>query len=183
MDIISHIKAFLFSIIPLILHFSSNANQRQPPPEGITTRRPNPPSPPADHDIETGPAEHNPQPASPVVVAGHQNLDYWTKVILAFCFASAIDIAILSVQIHLEVPPTFHLLSLVISFAFASLFVSKFIAAKYPSPALVLNQMAVFFAATAFFMAVTIPSPTSLKCTIWTVYALSLLAVVLCNCS
>lgn len=124
MDIISHIKAFLFSIIPLILHFSSNANQRQPPPEGITTRRPNPPPPPADHDIETGPAEHNPQPASPVVVAGHQNLDYWTKVILAFCFASAIDIAILSVQIHLKVPPTFHLLSLVISFAFASLFVS-----------------------------------------------------------
>ncbi|KAK9278389.1 hypothetical protein L1049_027954 [Liquidambar formosana] len=156
MNLPDRLKAFFLSIFTLMFRFLPNSDPQQPP-----TPPPPPPPPSAAGDLETAAVEQKPQPASPVF-AGQQNLD-WTKIILAFCFASAVDIAILSVQINSKLPLTFHLLSLAISFTFASIFVAKFTTAKYPVTALVLNQMGVLFAATAFFLAVTIPFPLSLK--------------------
>jgi hypothetical protein len=115
------------------------------------------------------------------LVVGQGNMD-WTKIMVAFCLASAIDIALLSVQVHSQLPPAFHLLSLVILLAFASFFVSKFINSKFVVTAQVLQKFGVLFTVTAFFMAITIPSPFYLKLTGLAVYIISLLAILISSC-
>uniref|UniRef100_A0A7N2M6Y6 Uncharacterized protein n=1 Tax=Quercus lobata TaxID=97700 RepID=A0A7N2M6Y6_QUELO len=105
----------------------------------------------------------------------------WAEIVIAFCLASAIDIALLSVQGH-SLPAPFHLFSLAILLAFASIVVSKFINPKFLVTAQVLEKCGVFFTVTAFFIAITIPFPFCLKIAGWVIYAISALAILICSC-
>ena len=106
----------------------------------------------------------------------------WAEIVIAFCLAWAIDIGLLSVQVHSQLPVPFHLFSLAILLAFASTVVSKFINPKFLLTAQVLEKCGVFFTVTAFFIAITISFPFCLKFTSWVIYAISALAILICSC-
>ena len=55
----------------------------------------------------------------------------WAEIVIGFCLASAIDIALPSLQVHSQLPAPFHLFSLAILLSFASIVVSKFINPKF----------------------------------------------------
>ena len=103
----------------------------------------------------------------------------WAEIVIAACWASAIDIALQSVQVKSQLPAAFHLLSFAILLAFASFCVSKFIKSKFLVTAQVLEKFGVFFTATAFFIAITIPFPFYLKFASWAVYTISMLAILI----
>ncbi|KAH7856655.1 hypothetical protein Vadar_003969 [Vaccinium darrowii] len=109
------------------------------------------------------------------------NLDF-PMLVVAFCLTVAIDTAAQSLQNHIVRPLHFHLLCLMVVFAFASIFVAKYISPKYPNAARVLDQAGVSFGVTAFFLAVTTSFPLCLMIISWIIYALSLLAIIICNC-
>ncbi|PON61660.1 hypothetical protein PanWU01x14_143190 [Parasponia andersonii] len=107
-------------------------------------------------------------------------LNCWSKIMVAFCVASAVQVASVSAQIESQLPPIFQFFSLAILFAVASFFVSEFIdSARFPHTARVLERIGVFFAVTGVFIALTIPFPRELwlKVTIWVVYVISLAVV------
>lgn len=123
------------------------------------------------------------QPAAPAgLVVRHRDL-HWAKIMAAFCMASAVDIAIVSVQVDSPLPSAFQGLSLIIIMAFASFFVSECFSLKFVVTARVLKEVGIFFMVTAFFLAITIPVPLFLKITSWVVYAICLLAIVVGRCS
>ncbi|KAK7826947.1 hypothetical protein CFP56_031607, partial [Quercus suber] len=122
-------------------------------------------------------AEKQAQAAGFVVVHDME----WAEIVIAFFLASAIDIALLSVQGH-SLPAPFHLFSLAILLAFTSIVVSKFINPKFSLTAQVLEKCGVFFTVTAFFIAITIPFPFCLKIASWVIYAISTLAILICSC-
>ncbi|KAK9278137.1 hypothetical protein L1049_027696 [Liquidambar formosana] len=171
MDVANLFKNLVVSVTNLMLQLWCTSD---PPPPATPPR---PPSPPPSTALDS---EEQVAATSVVFAHAQKNLD-WTKIVLGFCLSSAVDIALQSVQTQSQLPPIFHWLSLAISFAFASLFVAKFISWKFPIPAQMLEHAAVFFAATAYFVAVTIPFPMSLKCISWAVYVVSLLAILICN--
>ena len=127
----------------------------------------------------TGDGAEKQAKATGLVVVHHME---WAEIVIAFCLASAVDIAILSVQVHSQLPALFHLFSLAILLAFASVVVSKFINPKFLRAAQVLEICGVFFTVTAFFIAITIPFPFYLKFASWVVYAISALAILIGNC-
>ena len=96
----------------------------------------------------------------------------WAEIVIGFCLAWAIDIALLSVQEHSQLPVPFHLFSLAILLAFASTVVSKFINPKFFLTVQVLEKCGVF-------MAITIPFPFCLKFASWAVYVISALAILI----
>lgn len=111
--------------------------------------------------------------------------NYWTKIMVSFCVASAAEVAIVSAQIQSQLPPIFQFFSLSILFAFSSFFTSKFIdSTKFPQTARVLERVGVFFTVTGFFIALTIAFPHGLcfKVTTWVVYVICLAVVLVCNC-
>ncbi|KAK9278600.1 hypothetical protein L1049_028173 [Liquidambar formosana] len=171
MEIAYRFKALVVSIVNLMFQLWSISD----PPTAAPPRPPSsPPSPALDLEAQVATSVH----------AQAQQNPNWLKIVLAFCFSSAIEIALQSVQSqysHAQLPQTFHLLSLAILFSFASLFVAKFITSKSPVAARVLEQVGVFFAATAFFLAVTIPLPQSLKWIAWAVYAVCVLTILICH--
>lgn len=114
----------------------------------------------------------------PVLADEQRNLN-WPKFVIGFCFTAALDL--LPGQIHPQPTITFHLLSQAIVFAFAPLFVARFIGERHQNVTQVLEEVGVFSAATAFFLCITIPLPLILKLTTWVVYGLSLLAISICN--
>lgn len=123
-------------------------------------------------------------PASVIGEVDVQQRDL-TMIVMAFCFASAADIALQSVKSGCpQFRSTSHyLLSLLIVFAFFSVFVARFINFnKYPFTARMLELLGVFFAVAAFCYAITIPLPLALKCTTWALFGLSVLAIFVCNC-
>ncbi|KAJ4713274.1 putative GTPase IMAP family member 1 [Melia azedarach] len=125
------------------------------------------------------PNDHNPQP--PVLIADdRRNIIDWSMIMIGFCFPSAVEIALQSLQTKSELPPLFHLLCLAIIFSFTFLFLSKFMNSKFPVIARVLEGLGVLFAVTAIFVAITIPLPLSLKCVTWTLYAIFLIALIVC---
>ncbi|KAF3437984.1 hypothetical protein FNV43_RR20740 [Rhamnella rubrinervis] len=99
----------------------------------------------------------------------------WTKMIVCFCLASAIEVAILSAQLLSHLLPIFHSLSLSILFGFASLLIGKLMNSKFPNTARVLEAASVFFVVTAFFIAISIPFPLYLKLTVLVVYIICLI--------
>ena len=143
-------------------------------------RHPPPPPPP--------PAAQNHRPfAIPDQVvreAAHQNVPRdldWTMLLIAFCLTSAVDIALQSIQTTSNLPPCFHILSFSILLAFVSLFMAKFINPNSRMLSEALEKIGIFFAATAFFLAVTTAFPPWLKIISWAIYALSLLAIIICK--
>ncbi|KAK9278457.1 hypothetical protein L1049_028022 [Liquidambar formosana] len=168
MEIAHRFKNFVASIVNLMLQlwFTSDPLPATPPQS--------PPSPPA-LDLEA-------QAATVVVAQEDQRRSLnWPKTVIAFCLSSGLEIALQSLPNGSELPLTFNLMCLAILFAFASLVVAVFIGSKFPVPARVLELVGVFFAATAFFLAITIPFPLRHKCIAWAVYAICLLAIMICN--
>ncbi|KAH7858821.1 hypothetical protein Vadar_028402 [Vaccinium darrowii] len=108
----------------------------------------------------------------------HYNFDFPEQVI-AFCLSGAMGIA---TQNHTVNPRIFHLLCLMVVFAFVSIFVAKSIAPKHPNAAHKLEYVGVFFGVTAFFLAVTVSFPLYLVIISWIIYAISLIVVLICNC-
>ena len=126
--------------------------------------------------------EVDPEAAVPVQVARYQNLD-WAKIIVVFSLASAIDIALLSVQIHSQkLPVVFYFLELTILLAFSCFFTSKSVHSNCPLVAHVLERFGIFFGVTAFFISITIPFPAVwFKCIACFIYAISWLVIFFCN--
>lgn len=133
------------------------------------------PSPPS----QTIDLESQRVPASSVA---RQDVE-WQKIIMAFCFASALSIALQSLQIQSPLPLSFHLLSMAILLTFSALFVAKFVRSKFPTAARVLEQVAVFVAAGGFFLAIAIPLPLHFQFTTWSICAISLLSIIICGIS
>ena len=113
-----------------------------------------------------GPFHGPPAPPDPeaVVPANDQvnrcqNSDYWAKIIVVFSMASAIDIALLSVQVHSQLPVVFYFLELAILLAFTCFFTSKLFHPNCPLFAQVLDRFGIFFGVTAFFISITVPFP------------------------
>ncbi|KAA8542346.1 hypothetical protein F0562_023518 [Nyssa sinensis] len=88
--------------------------------------------------------QQQPQPRLAVGVVtphnAHQNPD-WPVLVIGFCFASAVAIALQSLQTNAPLPLTLHLLCLTMACAVAALFVAKNIASKLPEPAQVLEHV------------------------------------------
>ena len=105
----------------------------------------------------------------------------WQNVIMGFCFSSALEITILFAQTNSELSPLYYVLSFAILLTFLSLFVSKLIMHKFTVASQVLEKAAVIIAATALVLATTIPYSAKLKYATWSLYAVSLLAIIICN--
>ncbi|KAH9783584.1 FAR1 domain-containing protein [Citrus sinensis] len=108
----------------------------------------------------------------------------WQNVIMAFCFSSALQIAILSAETKKELSPSFCVLSFAIFLTFLFLFVSKLIAHKFAAASQALEKAAIVVAATTLVLATTIPyvaNSAKLKYAAWALYAFSLLTIFVCN--
>ena len=106
----------------------------------------------------------------------------WQNVIMAFCFSSSVEIAILFAETNSELSPSFYVLSFAILLTFLFLFVSKLIAQKFAVASQVLEKAAIIVAATALVLVTTIPySSNKLKYAAWVLYAASLLTIFICN--
>ena len=101
------------------------------------------------------------------------------EIIVCLCFAAATEIALVSAQLQHPLLPIFHFLSLSVLFGFASIFMSKVINTEFPNAARVLETASVFFVVTAFFIAISIPFPLSLKLTVFAVYIVCFNLVIL----
>ncbi|KAF4349211.1 hypothetical protein F8388_021779 [Cannabis sativa] len=102
----------------------------------------------------------------------------WPETIMGFCFASALQIATLQSQLQSKLSPNLVLVSLAILFSFTSIFISKYIASKFPKTALVLEQLGVWFTITAFFVAITVSLTKPLVALTWFVYIISLTIII-----
>ncbi|CAL5442068.1 unnamed protein product [Camellia sinensis] len=167
-----------------------------PPPESALHVPPPPPLPeavvqvPHPLDAAAEPSESLAQapppldaPPEPVIPRNAQQQDLeLPKLVVAFCFAAAFEIAFRSVQTRKHYPITFQLLCLLMVFALAFLVVAKYIVANYPKPGRLLEHAGLLCGVTAFFVAITVSFPLCLKLISWVVYALSLLAISICNC-
>ena len=120
-------------------------------------------------------------PVTPVPIVARQNMEQrnlqWQDLIFGFCFTTALGIALQSTQAPSQLPLSFHLLSLTVILAFSTLFVAKLISSKFPVQAQVVEKVAVFFLITAFFLAISIAMPLSLKLFSWAMYGVLLLTV------
>ncbi|KAH7849540.1 hypothetical protein Vadar_019344 [Vaccinium darrowii] len=145
--------------------------QRQPPP--------NPPVEPQNQPPDFVLPIEPPLPP-PNLQLQQNNLDFPIHVV-AFCLAAANAVAIQSLQNLTVYPITFHLLCLMIMFAFASIFVAKYITPTKPNAACLLEIVGVLFGVTAFFIAFTISFPLWLRIISWIIYAVSLGAIIICN--
>ncbi|KAJ0033991.1 hypothetical protein Pint_25834 [Pistacia integerrima] len=76
---------------------------------------------------------------------------------MAYCFDSALKIAVLFAQKKSELPLSIHIFSFAILLTFLCLFVAKFIAPKSDVASKVVEKVAVLIAVTAFIISVTIP--------------------------
>ena len=105
------------------------------------------------------------------------------KTLLGLCFTAALQITIQYKQVaESEIHKSINLISLAIAAIFASLFVSQFIGKKIPTASTVLEKVAFFLAATTFFFAIATPFALGIKCAIWAVYIMSLIAIAFCTC-
>ncbi|XP_011007375.1 PREDICTED: uncharacterized protein LOC105113070 [Populus euphratica] len=105
------------------------------------------------------------------------------KTLLSLCFTAAIQITIQYGQVaESEIHYSINVISLAIAAIFASLFVSQFIGKKIPTASTVLEKVAFFLAATTFSFAIATPFALGIKCAIWAVYIMALIAIAICNC-
>ncbi|KAK9926192.1 hypothetical protein M0R45_023434 [Rubus argutus] len=108
--------------------------------------------------------------------------DYWVKILVVFCSASSIELALLSAQIqYSQLPPIFCFLGITIILSFTCFFVSKSIHFNYPLAAHVLDRFGIFFGVTAIFISITIPFPLWFKCLTCFIYVLCWLTILFCN--
>ncbi|KAJ6671848.1 hypothetical protein OIU79_029128 [Salix purpurea] len=104
------------------------------------------------------------------------------KTLLGLCFGAALQIATRSKQAaESDIDNSISLLSLGTAAIFGSLFTSHFIVEKMPTASRVLDKVAFFLAATTFFFAIATPCPPGIKCAIWALYIISLIAIATCD--
>ncbi|KAL6182966.1 hypothetical protein ACLB2K_044377 [Fragaria x ananassa] len=133
------------------------------------------------HGPPTHPDPEALAPPDDQAVPGRQNLD-WAKIIVVFSLASAIDIALLSVQVHSQLPVVFYFLELAILLAFTCFFTGKTVHSNSPPVAQVLERFGIFFGVSAFFISITIPFPAVwFKCIACFIYVVSWLVIFFCN--
>ncbi|KAL5848333.1 hypothetical protein ACOSQ4_006346 [Xanthoceras sorbifolium] len=125
------------------------------------------------------------QPVTAPVVVVEQNHNQlwlqWRNIVMAFCFTSALEIALLFAQTKFQLPLCFHFLSFAILLTFLCLFVANFIGPHFTNIAQVLEKIAVLIVATALVFTIAIPLPLSLKCITWGLYAIALFTVLICQ--
>jgi predicted permease len=106
----------------------------------------------------------------------------WQNTLISTCFTSGIEIALHFHKITDSKLDSLHLVCILVAIIFSCLFVSHFInPAKFPRTSKVLGKVAVFLAATVFFIIISIPFPPGLKGATWIIYAISLLVIAICN--
>jgi len=106
----------------------------------------------------------------------------WQKTLVSICFTSGLEIALHFHQITDSKLDSLHLACILVAIIFSCLFVSHFInPAKFPMTSKVLGKVAVFLAATVFFITISIPFPPGVKWATWIIYAMSLLVIAFCN--
>ncbi|KAF5934036.1 hypothetical protein HYC85_030207 [Camellia sinensis] len=155
------------SMIQILDHFDAAAATTAEPSKSVAQA---PPPPPLD------------APPEPIIPRNAQQQDLGLpKLVLAFCLTAAFEIAFRSVQTRKHYPITFQLLCLLMVFALAFLVVAKYIVAKYPKSGRLLEHAGLLCGVTAFFAAITVSFSLCLKLISWIVYALSLLAISICN--
>ncbi|KAF5934031.1 hypothetical protein HYC85_030202 [Camellia sinensis] len=89
-------------------------------------------------------------------------------LVLEFCLTAAFEIAIRSNQTPTQYYSiTFHLVCLVMVFAFAFIFVAKYVSSKHPNLGRLLDHAGVVCGVTAFFVAITVSFPLCLKLISW----------------
>jgi len=111
---------------------------------------------------QTLPRAINPRLINTVVV--RQISVEWPNVIMGFCFQAAIQIALqYETTQHSKLPVFFYLRSFSILLTFASLFVSQLISNRFPDTSKVLEKVATFLAATAFFTTIATPLTLAFK--------------------
>ena len=178
------LKVLFVPIITQLLTLISKFHSQHPQPsssgDGVNSEVPDEAA--ARYDAVDPGGAAPAEAAGLVVVHRHQIHMDWTEIMIGFCLASAIDIALVSVQVHAQLSATFHLLSLAILFAFACFFVSQFIKPKFLVTAQKLQKFGEFFAVTAFFIIITIPIPLYLKFATGAIYAISVLTIIICTC-
>ncbi|KAB2607485.1 hypothetical protein D8674_007202 [Pyrus ussuriensis x Pyrus communis] len=115
------------------------------------------------------------------------NLD-WAKIIVGFCFTTAIGLAFICFQIppdQLPLPVTFDFLGLSVLLAFTCILVSKSIHFGYSlfgiSIAGLSHHFGLFFGVTAFFISISIPFPFWFKCATYSIYVAAFILVLLFN--
>ncbi|KAJ6959101.1 hypothetical protein NC653_037408 [Populus alba x Populus x berolinensis] len=102
----------------------------------------------------------------------------WQKVLITTCFT----IALFFNQIPDSKLDSMHLVCILVAILFSCLFVSHFInPAKFPRTSKVLGKVAVLWAATVFFITISIPFPPGVKWATWIIYAISLFVIAICN--
>ncbi|KAK0574509.1 hypothetical protein LWI29_024766 [Acer saccharum] len=132
-----------------------------------------PPPPPPNHEAAR---EYHPEPkpeseAPPLANYDQEKLD-WAVRMICYCLPPAVSIAIqfLQNQSH-ELPLAFHSLSLVLILSFNFLFLSKFIAPKFPETAKLLERLGIAISNTTlsvqnFKAAMAVPSALGLDPTV-----------------
>ncbi|KAG6742428.1 hypothetical protein POTOM_053299 [Populus tomentosa] len=106
----------------------------------------------------------------------------WQKVLISTCFTSGFEIALHFHQTTDSKRDSLHLVCILVAFIFSCLFVPHFInPAKFPMTSKVLGKIAVYLAATAFFITISIPLPPGVKWATWIIYAISLFVIAICN--
>ncbi|TXG72762.1 hypothetical protein EZV62_001341 [Acer yangbiense] len=121
---------------------------------------------------------------APVVVVEQNHSQFWLQwrnIVMAFCFSSALEIALLFAQTKSQLPLSFYILSLAILLTFLCLFVANFIGPHFTNTAQLLEKIAALLVATTVVFTIAIPLPLILKCVIWVLYAVALFAVLLCQ--
>ncbi|KAJ6733946.1 IMAP FAMILY MEMBER 1 putative-RELATED [Salix koriyanagi] len=159
------------------------SSQPQPSPSNTTSESQAPPSPQSPSGARDPlPRTITESQRSNILDAKLDLEKELKKTLLSLCFGAALQIAIQFKQAaESEINNSISLLSLGTAPIFASLFTSHFIAEKMPTASRVLDKVAFFLAATTFFFAIATPCPLSIKCAIWALYIISLIAIATCN--
>ena len=109
-------------ITKLLLVFSKfNPQHPQPSSSGDAVDPELPDLAAGDDTVGVDPVEVPAEAAGLVVVHCHHHIHMdWTDVMIGFCLTSAIEMALVSVQVHAQLSATFHLLSLAVLFFLAN---------------------------------------------------------------
>ncbi|KAG5242160.1 hypothetical protein IMY05_007G0116500 [Salix suchowensis] len=165
------------------LELGSPSSQPQPSPSNTSSESQAPPSPESPSGVrELLPHTINESQRNNILDAKPDLGKELKKTLLGLCFAAALRIATLSKQVaESETNNSISLLSLGTAAIFSSLSTSHFIGEKMPNASRVLGKVAFFLAATTFFFAIATPCPLSIKCAIWALYIISLIAIATCS--
>ncbi|KAF9679192.1 hypothetical protein SADUNF_Sadunf07G0114500 [Salix dunnii] len=179
--ITSHLPSRLPAPSPHIDNLESPSSQPQPSPSNTTSESQAPPSPESPPGVrELLPHTISESQRNNILDAKLDLEKELKKTLLGLCFGAALQIATQVAESEIN-RSTISLLSLGTATIFASLFTSHFIGENMPTASRMLDKVAFFLAATTFFFATATPCPLGIKCAIWAVYIISLIAIAACN--